>query len=241
MSLAVELIFNYEAIEAVVIWQKLMESHSDIISPNDKGTFYDRNVSASGVEKAIKKLGKPHFCIEFDNAVFQYGAVGNFDISFLAIEKCIEDIDDAHSWVKPFLDFDSFVQGRVYNKEYEFWQNASDPLEYDSAGKSYDHLPMKSNNLPPPLEQKVIDTSQNPGRRVLRDGYVEAIGAVMWLGNQFWQLTGTMQVLVLNATWLDCEQIHSNVLLIKAKDSLFVSSDDGELQDKLRSLLFPEL
>lgn len=240
MSLAVELIFNYEAIEPVVVWQKLMESHPDIVSLNDKGTFYNSNVSASEIEKAIRKQGKPHFRIEFDNAVFQYGAVGNFDHSFLVIEKCIKNIDDTHSWVTPFLSIGSFVQGRAYDNEYEFWQNASDPLEYESASRSYDHLPMKSNNLPLPLEQFVIDTSQNPGRRIMRDGYVEAIGAVMWFGKQFWQLTRTKQKAVLDASWLKWERIQSEVLLIKAKDSLFVSSGDGELQNKLRSLLYPK-
>ncbi len=239
MSLAVEIIFKYMALEPVVIWQKIMKVHSNIFPSNHKGTFYDSEITFSNVEKAIKKKNKPHFLIEFDNAVFRYSSVGNHDHSFLTIKKCIKKINDTHNWVSPFLVCDAFVQARVYNKEYEFWQNASDPLEYESAGRKYDHLPMKSNGLPPPLEQIIIDTSANPGRRILRDGYVEAIGSLMWLGKQFWQLTGTKQETVSNVGWINCKHISSNVLLIKAKDDLFSSSEDGKLQDKLRSLLFP--
>lgn len=99
---------------------------------------------------------------------------------------------------------------------------------------------MKSNGLPFPLEQQIIDTSQNPGRRILRDGFVEAVGSVMWLGEQFWPLTGASKQTVLAAEWLECEQLANGVLRIQVADAPFRTAEgaSGALQDRLRSLLF---
>lgn len=239
MPLSMEIAFKYRSIEPLVIWKELIKS-TDTISPDEMGAYYDIEISFSDVEKAIRRRGKPHFNIEFNNAVFQYGAVGNFDFSFLLIEKCIKDLDDSCRWIEPFLDFDSFIQGRVYDKDYDYWQNASDPLEFESAGRSYDHLPMKSNALPPPLEQKIIDTSKNPGRKIFRDGYIEAIGSLMWFGDPFWQLTGKKKESILCKRWIKCEQILPGVLFIKATDAPFMSSagKERELQENLRTMLF---
>jgi hypothetical protein len=101
---------------------------------------------------------------------------------------------------------------------------------------------MKSNGLPFPLEQRVIDTSQNPGRRVLRDGYVEAIGSVMWFGEPFWRLTGASKQAVRTADWLQCEQLNNGVLRVQVADAPFTTGEgaSGGLQDRLRSLLFPQ-
>jgi hypothetical protein len=76
----------------------------------------------------------------------------------------------------------------------QFWQNAEDLLQYPSVGRSWQHLPMKSNGLPPPREQSIIDILDNPGRWSLHVGFIEAIGAVMWSGERFWQVRGEVAV-----------------------------------------------
>lgn len=240
MSVAVEIIFKYLSIEPVVIWEHLIKSQPDTLLQNEQGTLYDRKVNFLDIETAIKKLGKPHFHVEFKNAVYQYGAIGNHKISVISIENCIINLDDACRWTEPFLSFDSIVQARVYDKEYEYWQNASDPLEYETAGRSYSHLPTRSNDLPPPLEQMIIDTSKNPGRRLLREGYIEAIGSVMWLGKLFWEITGKKKESILKENWLECVQVLPEVICLKAQESLFKTDNgrDREIQDRLRLLLF---
>jgi len=127
------------------------------------------------------------------------------------------------------------------DSEYDHWQNAKDPLQYTAVGKSYAHLPMKSSGLPYPLEQKIIDTSANPGRWRLCDGYYEAVGAVMWLGEPFWQLTGADKTGVENARWLRASKPVPSVTCLQAANECFTTADgaSGELQGKLRSLLFP--
>jgi hypothetical protein len=139
------------------------------------------------------------------------------------------------------LIFDSFIHARVYDIEYEYWQNTSDPLQYESAGKAYSHLPMKSNGLPFPLEKTIIDISNNPGRRVLRSGYIEAVGSIMWLGKEFWGLTNAKQKNICAQDWIACEALSASVILIKAAEPPFVQDEGEELniQNKLRELLFP--
>lgn len=237
MSLSIEVVFKYMSIEPQIIWEKLIESHPDVCISAEAGHLYDKEITFNNVKDVIEQS---HFNIEFQNAAFRYANVGNCDLSFLLIEECVLSLDDCRNWIKPFLKFDSFIQARVYDREYEYWQNATDPLEYEAAGKLHEHLSKKSNELPPPLEQMVIDTSNNPGRRVLRDGYVEAVGSVMWLGEPFWQVTGVDKKVVLGETWLMCKQEVNGVLSLRIAASRAFDNKTTEIQDRLRALLFQE-
>jgi len=73
------------------------------------------------------------------------------------------------------------IQAFIHDAEYNFWQNAADPLEYECSGRSHIGLPKVSNGLPFPLEQEVIDTSANPGRFLIKQGYREAVSSPMWI------------------------------------------------------------
>jgi hypothetical protein len=128
----------------------------------------------------------------------------------------------------------------VVDVDYHHWQNASDPLQYRAVGKPYAHLPMKSNGLPYPLEQMIIDISANPGRWRLRNGYHEVVAAVMWLGNAFWKLTEADRTKIENADWLKVSNSISSVIKVQSADKCFTTADgeEGELQDRLRLLLF---
>ena len=101
---------------------------------------------------------------------------------------------------------------------------------------------MKSNGLPYPLEQKIIDVSANPGRRMFREGYIEAVGATMWLGPVFWPLTGADRQQVENTRWLRTLSPTPSVTRLQAAECCFTTGEGatGELQRKLRSLLFPK-
>ena len=128
---------------------------------------------------------------EAGGLLFLVGRIPAMRQGFVLIEEKIPGA--AHSWdswVSPFLDELGFVQAWVSDVEYDHGQNASDPIEYTAVGRDYSHLPLKSNGLPFPLEQQVIDTSANPGRWTMRIGYIEAIGSTMWLGKNFWNAVG---------------------------------------------------
>ncbi len=241
MAIAVEVVFKYMVIEPTLVWEKLVESHPDFLLSDQSGMFYDDEINLSQVINVIKRKKKPHFHIKCGEGTIHYSPVGNSDLSFLGIEKCVTDIEDAARWVNPFLLFDSFINARVYDIEYEYWQNASDPLQYESAGKTYNHLPMKSNELPFPLEKNIIDISNNPGRRVLRHGYVEAVGSTMWIGKEFWGLTNSKKNDVCVQDWIACEILSDDVILAKAAETPFLHDEGEELniQKNLRKLLFP--
>lgn len=242
MSLNLEITLDYMGIPAAEAWSLLQQSHPSKLYRDIEMDFYGDTFLVSDIPSAIKQKGKPHFVVEFTEGEVSYIPVGNNDLHLATVEECVEGIDDAWAWVEPFAYLETFRSARLFDHEYEYWQNAYDPLQYDSVGRSYDGFPMKSNGLPFPLEQQIIDTSQNPGRRVLRDGYVEAVGSVMWLGDQFWPLTGASKQAVLAADWLQCEKISHGILRIQAAEMPFTTAEgaSGELQDRLRSLLFPK-
>lgn len=121
-----------------------------------------------------------------------------------------------------------------------FWQSAEDLLHYKVRGRPWKHLPMKSNGLPPPLERTIVDISHNPGRWVFRDGFIEAVGAVMWFGERFWQVSGASKQQVISAPWLQCAEIAPGLVRVETATQCFSTDqgEDGDLQRKLRALFF---
>ena len=99
---------------------------------------------------------------------------------------------------------------------------------------------MKSNGLPPPLDQMEIDTSGNPGRNVLRQGYIEAIGSTMWLGSLFWERTGVdkfASIPLLESQGFnvyDCGKFFKVI----TSDEVFSDGSNLEKQCTLRRILF---
>lgn len=89
-------------------------------------------------------------------------------------------------------------------------------------------------------EPRVPDPSRNPGCTIRRRGYVEAIGARMWLGPTFWKLTGADPQDVHASEWLQVTR-RGSVVELRALDACFTGSDgpSGALQRKLRALLYP--
>ncbi|PHX37307.1 hypothetical protein AO263_19005 [Pseudomonas sp. NZIPFR-PS5] len=126
------------------------------------------------------------------------------------------------------------------NVEYDFWQNATDPLEYECVGRPLSGLPMKSNGLPPPLDQMEIDTSGNPGRNVLRQGYIEAIGSTMWLGNLFWERAGVDRFASISLLESQGIKVYECGKFFKVitSDKVFSDGSTLEKQRALRRILF---
>ncbi|MCB9689066.1 MAG: hypothetical protein H6735_28750 [Alphaproteobacteria bacterium] len=75
---------------------------------------------------------------------------------------------------------------RIADAEFEYWQNATDQLLYRNHPERLQGLSLVDNGLPPPLDQLVVDTSRNPGRRRIRnEGLVEGLGHRMWFGADY--------------------------------------------------------
>lgn len=168
------------------------------------------------------------------------GSVGNHHLDFIGIKSASVPPIPLDQWIVEFSTNQHFIMAWVVDVEYDRWQNAEDPLEYSAAGRSYAHFPMKSNGLPYPLERLIIDISGNRGQWTFRDGYIEAVGAVMWLGESFWPLSGANRERVANSSWLKVSRLSSSVTRIQSSEHCFATAEGaiGELQTRLRSLLY---
>jgi hypothetical protein len=90
-----------------------------------------------------------------------------------------------------------------------------------------------------PLTKDIVDTSANPGRSELRNGFIESVGSVMWLGDGLWQALGKSAPDWSVLPWLQVEAAGGYVR-IQAAEHPFSSATgaDGERQDGLRTLIF---
>jgi hypothetical protein len=148
---------------------------------------------------------------------------------------------DWQKWEVELIRGSNLIAGWILDSEYDYWQNAEDPMSYEAADRPYEGLPMKSNGLPHPVERQVIDTSCNPGRWRHRDRYIEAVASTMWLGECFWEGTGADRKRVATARWLRVSELDDSIMRIQAADVCFTTAegDSGKLQGKLRDLLYP--
>lgn len=183
--------------------------------------------------------GRTSFHIDVGEFDFHFSSVRNHRLAFLSIDGIDEPM--TRYWVEAFAKTSSIVSARVYDSEYERWQNAEDPLEFESSGRTLEGVRMISNALPPPLEQMIVDTSMNPGRRVLRDGFVEAVGHRMWLGGEFdARVQGFRRDPLFAASWLHVVELNEGLLELEVSESAFLDSDSAAIQDRLRALLFSQ-
>jgi hypothetical protein len=203
---------------------------------NGKG----KTISVSSYLKHVEKQGKWSRPVEAGGLSFHFGRMPALKQAFISIEDVNANSTVSWAdWVKPFLAEDSFVQAWVSDVEYDYWQNAKDLLEYEAVGRSYSHLPTKSNGLPAPLEQIEIDTSNNPGRWSLHSGYLEAIGSTMWLGDSFWQRVGeNRKETLLSAGWLIVQSVEKDVIQVIASEHCFCDETTEVIQNNLRAILY---
>jgi hypothetical protein len=237
---SLEIVCDLERLSPKAVWSLLYHPHRDALDRAEEADFYGTPCLTAEVPERVARGGLPHFGLEWsDGRALGYGNLSNSNLSFVTIGGWVSDRDDAESWLEPFLG-EGYRQARLLDGEYDFWQNAADPLEYEGSGKSYDGLPMKSNGLPPPLEQMVIDTSRNPGRRVVRQGFVEFVGCPMWLGEAFWSIAGCSREQVMDEEWARGEARPGGIVRLSPADGPFTSGagPEGAVQDRLRALLY---
>ena len=191
-------------------------------------------------QKILKKKSWPSG-LASDGFELRFGMLPALGYCFLVLEEL-----EAHSDTKleeeigPILSVEGFIQAWLSDIEYDFWQNATDPLEYECAGRPLSGLPMKPNGLPPPLDQMEVDISGNPGRNVFRQGYIEAVGSSMWLGNLFWEKIGMDKFSRISLLESQGVKVYECGKFLRVVTSDKVFSDDSTLdkQRALRRILF---
>lgn len=191
-------------------------------------------------KKVLKKKSWPSGLMS-SGFELRFGLLPALGQCFLVVEESERHNDiELEEEIGPILGVEGFIQAWISDIEYDFWQNATDPLEYEVLGRSLSELPMKSNGLPPPLDQMEIDTSGNPGRNVLRLGYIEAVGSTMWLGNLFWERAGVDRSASISLLEAQGFKVYECGKVFEVVTSEKVFSDDSTLEKQrvLRRILF---
>lgn len=178
--------------------------------------------------------------LEVDGLCFCFSILPKFSLCIVSIEElCTGSVRDWTNWIEPFIFKNGFMQAWVSDVEYDYWQNAQDPLQYEAAGLDYSNLAKKSNGLPPPLEQIEIDNSVNPGKWLFRENYIEAIGSPMWLGEPFWEKVGyDRKQLLQKFNDLNLVTLPHGVLRLSVGSESFFDSSTELIQRKLRWILY---
>lgn len=234
-----KIVFCYEGVDGQEILELLLVLFERC--GMDK-VFYihDKKVSIGALAKKIKSKGYWPTGVCAKELDFRYGSVGNRELSYFEVkEKKANVIKNWQEWSNPFLPMPVFIQAWVSDVEYDYWQNACDPIEFTSVGREYLHLPMKSNGLPYPLAQQIVDTAENPGRWLFHIGFIEAIGSTMWLNENFWNYVGQYKKQKLfNESWIRTEVLENGVVKLVAADECFMDESTADKQNRLREILY---
>jgi hypothetical protein len=204
--------------------------------PERSLSVYGRPLSAQELENQLS--GKRTFVLEGDGFQAHLACITDFRIGYLTVDGIGWNwLDDCATHVSNMT---SLVSCRWVDAKYDYWQNVDDPMLYQVAGRSMDGLPTRSKELPPPLARMIVDISSNPGRRIVRDGYVEAISHRMLLGPEFFnRVPRVRREAVVSAGWLRITERAGGILDVIAEDQPFVDASSTEVQNRLRRLLFP--
>lgn len=233
----VEMVFRLDSLKAVDVARRGME----VLGLRDAQVYlYGKEMNANAALQKIAKDGNPFFNIETAGASIHFSTMKAYQQQLLTIFK--KDGLELCAWggiVESFAGCEGFTQACLLNDEYMLWQNAFDPIQYQAARRSYRHLPLVSNGLPNPLQKLIVDTSHNPGRRVIKIGYLEIIGHVMWFGAPFWSLVGERyREAVLGSAAYQVTRMPNDIVRVVASNQPFIDDASKAKQEDLRQLLF---
>jgi hypothetical protein len=236
-----QIVFKYKTLDSELAMRRVAEIFARYGITSPEFELSGRKLRTPRLISKLKAAANRIFDIAGPGYEFILASLPKFQLDFLIIRSTSEATVSWDDWVSGFVGDGDFVMAWVVDVDYDHWQNAKDPQEYEVVGKSYAQLPLRSNEMPYPLHRMEIDTSRNPGRWRFGIGYIEAVGATMWLGSSFWELTSADCTKLENVPWLKRFEQTPNVFKIQAADACFATGEGqiGERQSQLRSLLFP--
>jgi hypothetical protein len=218
-----EIVFDVDALEAAAALQTIMDVIRQLGLPEDLFDAGSRRVKYKRLLEQAKCKGNVSW-FRAGGLAYHIALVWDWGHYLIHIEEqekgAAKNWDE---WLAPFVKSEGFVQAWVSDTEFYHWQNTEYLWMYECGGRDYSGLPLVSNGLPPPLEETVVDISGNPGRRIIRTGYVEAVGLRMWLSPVFWNLIGkknperlaaagwTIAELAGGITYLETDEFHEGL------------------------------
>lgn len=181
MSICAEIAFEFLRIRIAKILE-LMELSGFISSDADQVLMDGDRVTWSMLSGKIKHNDESRLAIEAadESWCLNLAAIRRHELSLVLVDGNPEITE---CFCANCSVVQGFLQSRMYDCNYDRLQNATSLSEYDKAGVDTEELELVSNGLPFPLEEKIVDTSKHPGRRVLRDGFIECVGHKMWFSS----------------------------------------------------------
>jgi hypothetical protein len=140
------------------------------------------------------------------------------------------EITDPRSWVEALVSTGEFVSARLYDIEFEHWQNQTQPSAYESAGLRIPPTSITSD----PVFGRRVDISKNPGRTIGRNGYREGLGHQMWLSSRFFAASGVVAESVCRV--VKCSRDHGTFVHLTLSDSPF--NERNLPSEELRRTIF---
>lgn len=234
-----EIVFSLGSISDIRALEQLLDVAKKLDSLTEV-EFDSTRLSVSDFFSQVKKSEKWSHEIHVGGLLFRFGVVTAWEHCFISVKQArSESSTDWSEWVAPFLKNPGFIQAWVVDCDFDYWQNAEQPMQYDLAGRDYSDLPLVSNGLPPPLGDMWIDISNNPGKRVVKKGYIEAVGEKMWLTLEFVAQIGGIDIDRLrSAGWTVAKEEAWGGFVLIAPSGLFRENGAIESQRKLRSALY---
>lgn len=133
------------------------------------------------------------------------------------------------------------LQAGIVDPDYNLWQNMDSLSFYESSGRDHAGLPKKPSGAPFPLEEVVIDCSQNAGRRLLRSGYVEFVANPFWISEAWRSRFGYSNEPLPGREWTVLDEGDLTRLSCGANPFRSSSGDEAKRQDELRDYLYGHL
>jgi len=90
---------------------------------------------------------------------------------------------DFYEIINIFIKQFNILEIFLTNRAYKTWQNTTTLWVYEKDYGNTSHLKLINNGLLCP--DISIDISNNPGRRVIRDAYIEAVSSTIFIGEDF--------------------------------------------------------
>lgn len=177
-------------VDASAVWETVHRLLRENGLAEERYTFdYKTEMPDAQIGPAIRHSRRSAFHVAGRRCSIYLVRQGQYEIDVVYISAFRNDLRGGEDeWVSELAGAtNGLISARVYDLEFEFWQNEKDLNAFREAGRP---LGDRRLTLDPVFDEPVVDLSHSPGRTMWRLGYKEALGPIMWLTAEFWSRVG---------------------------------------------------
>jgi|GEM_PF-2730014 len=240
-KLSIRAIFEYEKIRYDQIWDMIDEVLMELYPAQNSGWSFGqkktKRISITDLYKtSFGHVHNSHFLITI-------GRDGRYKYQNMMMTSFENNMPFVDRLFQAFSEHQNFVFGYAVDEEFSRWQNASTPYSYIMANRPHEHLPrLRADSWNNDPYNEPLDISRNPGRNVWHQGYIEAIGGVMFVTNKLLAMSGGSKEMLLNLPFLKIDD-WGKCLRLELDSSFLADAEQNpdmcERMDAVRSALFP--